>query len=191
MAYTAPGFASKHQLYQDLKIAQAQTLQTPKERRESLAKILAVLTGCELDNLCVYMMMKQLSTREDNLLYIHYYNRLLKKRDDILYDTLHCQSPELDQTRATMSSCLSRVSQRLIDAKDTKQVANAERALGNCTLNRVSKIAKNGNVFAQGIMLRYEIARANAKGIDHWYNLMKRYYPTQQYQVYTQCEDKY
>lgn len=189
--FSLPASASLNRLYDQLQDARSEVFLTDTEHKESMAKALAVIIGCEMDELCAMIALKHISTNEDNLLYIYFYNRLLKQRDDILYNTMHCQSPELNQTRKVMASCLVTLNKRLTESLDAQSQIKAENSLKNCTLSRLSKLANENNVFAQAKMMEFELGKANPKGIEHWYNKMKPMYATRQYHVYSECSDKF
>ncbi|MCS5707867.1 hypothetical protein CC99x_003010 [Candidatus Berkiella cookevillensis] len=186
-----PAYAISIRLYDELKAARDEVVLTPNEHTESMKKALAVLVGCQLDELCTMMVMKHMSTNEDNLLYIHFYNRLLKKRDNILYDNLHCQDDALNQMRKVMASCLISLNKRLTEPSDPDLQIKADNTLQACERSRLGKLAKDKNVFAQAKMMEYELGRQNTKGIEYWYEQMTLLYPTRQYHVYSQCSNKF
>lgn len=191
LSFSFPATASLNRLYDELKNARSEVYLTDKEHSESMAKSIAVIAGCNMDELCTMIALKHMSTNEDNLLYIHFYNRLLKQRDDILFNALHCQSAELAQTRSTISSCLTTLNQRLTKSFTASDQIKAENALKNCTLTRLSRLAENDNIFAQAKMLEYELSKANEEGIVYWYDKMRPLYATHQYQVYSECSGKF
>lgn len=184
-------FAVSIPLYQKLEMAaDSRIVMTPLEMQNSMRKTLAVMTGCQMDELCVLIAMKHLSDNEDNLLYIHFYNRLFNQKADILYSALRCQNPALKDTRKVMANCLASVSSKLSSMEATERM-EANGFLKNCTLNRLASLGKAGNVFAQAKMLEYELSNENEKGINYWYNKINRLMSTQQYQVYTECSGKF
>lgn len=187
-----PVHAISNLLYEDLKQARSEVFLTKQEYQESMGKSLAVLIGCELDPLCTMIAMKHMSTNEDNLLYIHFYNKLLLQRNDILFNAMQCQSPELNQTRKVMASCLNSLQNRIVNASDMEAQLKADTTVNNCTRSRLSKFARaNNNVFAQAKMMEYELGRANTQGIEFWYNKMQVMMPLRQYHVYTQCSHRF
>lgn len=189
--FSFPASASLNRLYDQLQDARSKVFLTDSEHKESMAKALSVIIGCEMDELCAMIALKHISTNEDNLLYIHFYNGLLKQRDDILFNTMHCQSPELNQARKVMASCLVTLNRRLTESLDAQSQIKAEKALKNCTLSRLSKLANENNVFAQAKMMEFELGKSNPKGIEHWYNKMQPMIATRQYHVYSECSDKF
>lgn len=184
-------WAVSNQLFNELMTARSEIFMTQAEHKDSMKKALAVLVGCELDELCVMIALKHMSTNEDNLLYIHFYNKLLARRDDILYSSMQCQSPELDTMRKTMASCFVTLNTPLTESMDIKTQNRANRAFAKCSRVRLTKLAQEkGNVFAQAKILEYEINQRNEEGIRYWYNSMFRMYTQNQYHVYSRCSDK-
>lgn len=191
LSLSLPAFATSIRLYDELKAARDEIILTPKEHTESMQKALAVLIGCQLDELCTMMVMKHMSVNEDNLLYIHFYNRLHKNRDNILYVNLHCQDEALNQMRKVMASCLTSLNKRLTEPSDPELQIKADNTLQACERSRLGKLAKDKNVFAQAKMMEYEMSKQNTKGIEYWYEQMKLLYPQRQYHVYTECSNSF
>jgi len=175
------------EMYDKLAEARDMSFQTPNEEYESVSKAISVFAGCKLDRLCILMVMHHMSENEDNLLYIHFYNKLNQNRDDIMFDTMHCKDTRLSQTRMTQASCLTDLSEKLSNV-DTRY--KAEISLQACLRSRVSKLAKTENVFARGVMLRHEIAQQDEKGVNFWYNKVNEMIRTIQYQEYVKCGEK-
>lgn len=188
--FSLSSWAISNRLYSEMLDARAEVFLTPKEHFESMQKATAVLVGCELDELCAMIALKHMSTNEDNLFYIHFYNKLLKRRDDIMYNTMKCQNPRINEMRKTLASCIHVFKDPLSLTFEPEAIAKINHGLKQCSLKKLSKLAKQkGNVFAQGKMLEYELSRANVKGINYWYNKMVEFYPTKQYHVYNKCVD--
>lgn len=187
MCFSVPVQAISVAMYDQLADARDMSFQTPKEERESVSKAIAVFAGCKLDRLCTLMVMHHMSQNEDNLLYIHFYNKLNKQRDDIMFDTMHCKDARLSQTRMVEASCLTDLSEKLSNI-DTRY--KAEISLQACLRSRVSKLAKTENVFARGVMLQHEIVQQDEKGVNYWYDKINMMIKTLQYQEYVKCGEK-
>tara|TARA_R110002110_G_scaffold415800_1_gene656248 strand:+ start:787 stop:1395 length:609 start_codon:yes stop_codon:yes gene_type:complete len=184
ICFTAPVYAVSIGLYDELADARDMSFLTPKEEYESTRKAIAVLAGCKLDRLCALMVMHRMSKNEDNLLYIHFYNKMNKHRDEIMFDAMHCKDPKLTQARVVQASCLLELSPKLSHVRTRYK---AEISLQACLRSRMIKLAKTENVFARGVMLQHEIAQQNEKGINYWYRKIQLMLTTTQYQEYTEC----
>lgn len=187
ICFSVPVQAISVAMYDTLAEARDMSFQTPKEEHESVSKAIAVFAGCKLDRLCTLMVMHHMSQNEDNLLYIHFYNKLNQQRDDIMFDTMHCKDARLSQTRMVQASCLTDLSDKLSDVETRYK---AEISLQACLRSRVGKLAKTENVFARGVMLRHEIAQQDEKGVNYWYSKVTQMVRTLQYQEYVKCGEK-
>ena len=149
-----------------------------------------MIVGCEMDNKCMQMTLTEVIKSDPHPLYEAYLEQLNQNKDQIEYEQVHCNTPVIRQYRRQITTCLMGML-KSIDPKvgitnDNKE--KVEDNLYSCIQQKIVQSAKQGNLYAESVLMERALKSQDEKTFNYWYNAIHRQNTTLEYTTYRECQ---
>lgn len=154
-----------------------------------------IVANCEYDEACLLKQvvpLKELFEKERNPMYIDFAEFLSKNQDALERDSKRCNFEDKKVVRKAMGQCYKEVSKDLNKASSLTERAildKQEDDLDVCVKAHMEKLAENGNIFAQAVLVNLYQQMSDEKKMDYWYNQIQKQSGTKKYQDFQSCSE--
>lgn len=152
--------------------------------------LISLMIGCEMDNKCMQLTLTELIKNDPHPLYEEYLYKLNKNKDQIELEREKCYTLAHRAYNREIAACLKEIL-NVVDAKEginyvTKE--KVEKPLNECLAQRIDKLARSGNIYAQSLLMNRALDTKNQPTFDYWYNEIQKLRTTGEYEHYRACQ---
>lgn len=161
-----------------------------RAKSRGLYKLTSMIVGCEMDNKCMQMTLTEVIKTDPHPLYENYLNELNKNKDKIEYEQIHCNTPAIRAYRREITGCLMNMLKSIDPKKGltVEEKSKVEDQMYRCVLEKMTYTAKQGNLYAQSVMMNRALKNKNENEFQYWYNAIQRQRTKLEYATYHSCQ---
>ena len=145
------------------------------DAQKSMKNLIAMIVGCELENQCLSNMLTQIIQTDPNPIYQSMLTFLQGQKEDPA-----CHTAEMVAAKKATVACLA-------DQLNKSNIAGLKQDMNNCFKDRMEKLAKEGNIFAQSALLNIARKAKDDQSAGGWNAMMQSEVGTPQYDIYLKC----
>lgn len=166
-----------------------------EQKNTGKSTLLLIVANCEFDEICLVKQMvplKELFEKEKNPIYVDFVDFIFKNQDTLTKDGERCSNVEKKAVRKIYAECLKkRVSGELqiMPLSTRGKIDKLDDNQDICIKDSMEKLANEGNIYAQAVMVNLTQLMSDSKKMDYWYNQIQKQTGTKRYQDFQNCPE--
>lgn len=147
----------------------------PSKLGKEILKLGAVITGCEMNDKCIMMMLTELMKSDPNPAYNEYLKRAEQQKDLIEKNIAMCNTEAIQFFKKETSQCLA-IGFDVMGKSATLEAdlnQKLEKQMEECLDTKMLTLANNGNLYAQLTLAQRALERNDMKTYKYWYAMVK------------------
>lgn len=148
-----------------------QVIKVPKvpevELEQGIRKLLAIILGCDLDEMCSISMLNMMVKSDENYIFTTYLRLADLRKPEIEFNATICKTEQTQAVKKVLANCLSSSIGSLNSIwnflkKDTEALTE------QCVSKQLSELAESGNVYALAILAGKSLESGDTKNYQYW-----------------------
>lgn len=165
-----------------------------KARKTGRHVILNFLAECEFSEPCILGLIYRLNEynkKEPNPMFKEYVSFLDAQKQEIAKSALACRTPAKQVVRKAYAECIKErlANEDKIDILSREKIDKMRDEQDVCVKKKMTPIAKEGNIYAQAILVNLDEQSRDIKDMNFWYEEMTKKQGTEEFNTYLKCTD--
>jgi len=137
------------------------------ELDQGVTKLLAIILGCDLDEMCTISMLNVMVKSDPNYLFTTYLRLAGHRKEEIDFNSTTCKTEQTQAVKKLLASCLSS-SIGSLNSIMTFFKKNVDELTDQCIDKNMPELANSGNVYALAIMVGKTLESGDTKNYQYW-----------------------
>jgi len=145
---------------------------------EDARKLMAVVTGCALDDKCIIDMLTMLVKTDPVPVYNSYLKLAGERKVEIDNNIKNCNTQQTRAYKKVVAGCMSdHMNKLLMD----------EKALKECMVIKIEELGKANNLYALAFLANYSLENNDVKSHTYWMNTLRSQGKSPESGIFEQC----
>lgn len=137
------------------------------ELNQGVTKLLAIILGCDLDDVCTVSMLDAMVKSDPNYLFTTYLRLANLRKEEINFNATNCKTEQTQAVKKLLANCLS-TSIGSLNSMAVFLKRNTEELTEQCIDKQMPELANSGNVYALAIMTERTLKSGDTQNYQYW-----------------------
>lgn len=137
------------------------------ELDQGVTKLLAIILGCDLDEMCTVSMLNVMVKSDPNYLFTTFLRLADLRKTEIEFNSTNCKTEQTQAVKKLLANCLSS-SIGSLNSISTFFKKNVDSLTDQCIDKNMPELANSGNVYALAIMVGKTLESGDTKNYQYW-----------------------
>jgi hypothetical protein len=159
--------------------------QKMSELDEQTSKLLAVVNGCELDELCILTMLQELVKTDPNLMFKKYLQISESYKSEVDKNIKLCRTAQTMAYKKELAKCMVNEVKKpgVLGYSESK----VEKNMGECLVKNMTPLGADNNMYAQASLAQYALEHQDTKNHQYWSTMLRGQSKSTEAAVFDKC----
>lgn len=163
---------------------------TMAKQAEDIDKMTQISIDCEYDIMCLYKKVEDLAKNDSNPLFKEYYKNLQSNYSSIEFEHKNCSTDDIKATKHVLAECNKDILAKIKTTEKIESKEKLQQQMQSCYQPKIEKLATDGNIFAQHMMVNFSKDGGDNKAVEKWKKAIEDHKGKPEYETYQKCSSK-